>query len=266
MSDFIDSKFRLPNIPQQSFPQKIKLLKNNVTLQFLASSDTGKFYQISFLLNITPSTLEKNPSIPINPSTVDMEFLKKAILDNILLKDKRYLILKNYDTRKVIFNFNHELWLKEAVREESSVSKYTRFAKDFRLKVKVPLVVMMDPMRNFFGDFIIRKFIEYMESKRVESKWFKHLLPDEIRKRARYRVRGMFDWNYDFTWNVITATLKPLYAMALIYATGMMIKKIKMNDLRNANNQQLFVAKVKDNVSKFNYGKFDKYSKKRGFI
>ncbi len=266
MPDFVVPQFRQPNIPIITPPQKVKLVKNDVSLQFLMSKDTGKTYRIIYLLNIIPNRLERDPSIPLSPATVDMVSLKNAILDNVKPYDKMYMTLVAYDTRRAIFDFEHEKWFKDSVTDSGTVTKVTRFAREFRMKKAVPSMIMFDIMRTYFEPFIIRKFKEYMESGNKGAKWFKHLLPEVARSRMRSNIRNMFDWEYNFQWNLITATLKPLYIMAIIYATGALVKTLRKEHLKNANTQKLFATKVYSNLKQFDYGKFDKYSKKKGFI
>ena len=83
MPDFIAPQFKQSNIPIYKASQKIKLTKNEVSLQFLMSRDIGKVYQITYLLNIIPNRLERNPSIPLSPANVEMTSLKNAIMANV---------------------------------------------------------------------------------------------------------------------------------------------------------------------------------------
>jgi hypothetical protein len=252
--------------PSFKAPQKIKLSKNEVTLQFLIAKETGGLYRVTYLLNIIPKNIEKYPSRIISPATVDMTSLKNAIMANVSAFDKNYMMLDNYDTRRVIFHFDHNKWLRDSVNDSIVRTKITQFARVFRMKKTVPSMIMYDPMRTYFANFIVRKFKDYMEIGNKGARWFKHLLPDTARSKMRGRIRNMFDWEYDFQWNTITATLKPIYIMAIIYAVGAMTKQLRKEQLKNVNNQKLFATRVYSNLKQFDYGKFDKYSKRKGFI
>jgi len=265
MPNFINPVFRQPNIPQPIF-KKIVLKKSDISKQFLLSSDMGRYYKVVFLLNIVSPIRERDPSKPLTPTTVDMKSLGKALVDGLNRIDKKYMKLYNYDTRRAEFRFDYEAWIKDSVSENSSITKLTRFARVFKMKVSIPDMILNDPMRDFFGKFIIRKFKEYMVTKNKENAYFKYLLPDVLRSKMRGKIRTMFDWEYDFTYNTITAVLKTIYIMAIIYAVGQMTKRINSNDVKNTRNQQLFTDRVKHNISKFDYGKFDKYSKRKGFL
>jgi len=266
MPDFIRPQFRQPNILIHTPPKKIRLTKNEVNLQFLMAKDTGKVYTVTYLLNIIPNRLERDPSIPLTPANVDMTTLKNAIIANVRAFDKNYMILNTYDTRRVIFHFDHVKWLRESVSDSNTITKVTRFARVFRMRKVVPSMIMYDPLRTYFEPFMLRKFKEYMEQGNKGARWFKHLLPDTVRSRMRGRIRNMFDWEYDFQWNTVTATLKPIYILAIIYAVGAMAKKLREPDVKNAHQQKLFATKVYSNLKQFDYGKFDKYSKRKGFI
>jgi len=266
MASFIRPQLLTPNIPQKQPPKKVVLRNGDVSLQFVLARDTGRNYIVVYLVNIIPNVRERDPSRPLQASSVDMNSLKKALESKIRSQDKRYIEIRDFSTRRATFVFKHDVWLKDAITDTSSRTTLTRFARDFRFKRQVPLMILADPVRLPFGNFIIRKFKEFMERNNKESKWFKHLLPESQRSRFRGRVRNMFDWQYDFTWNTITATLKSIYILALMYATGVMIKKMTVSDMRSPTNQRMFAMKVKQNLKQFNYGKFDRYSKKKGFI
>jgi hypothetical protein len=266
MPEFVAPQFRQPNIPIRTPPQKVRLTKNEVSLQFLMARDIGKTYRITYLLNIIPNRLERNPSIPLSPANVDMAALKNAIMNNVKAHDKMYMTLVNYDTRKAIFDFEHEKWLRDSVTDSGTTTKVTRFAREFRMKRPVPSMIMFDPMRTYFAPFILRKFKEFMDKGNKGAKWFKHLLPDAARSRMRSNIRNMFDWEYNFQWNMVTAALKPLYIMAIIYAVGALTRQLRKEHLKSVNTQKMFATRVYSNLKQFDYGKFDKYSKRKGFV
>jgi hypothetical protein len=266
MPSFLNPQLLSPNIPQRQPPKKVVLRNSDVSLQFVLARDTGRNYIIVYLLNIIPNMAQRDPSKILQASNMDMNSLKKAIESKIITRDKKYISIRDFTTRRVTFVFNHNEWLRDAVTDTSSRTTLTRFARDFRLKKQVPLIIMADPMRMPFGNFIIRKFKEYMESKNKEATWFRYLLPESQRSRFRGRVRNMFDWTYDFTWNTITATLKSIYILALMYATGVMVRRMTASDMRSPTNQRMFATKVKQNLKQFDYGKFDRYSRRKGFI
>jgi hypothetical protein len=206
---------------------------------------------------------EKNPSIPLNTNTINMSSLKNSIISNLKPFDRKYMILKDFSVRKATFVFDHKKWLKDSIYDGYSTTRLTRFARVFRLKKKVPFCIKID---SYFEKFLIRKFKNYMEDKHKEGKWFKHLFPDTARTRLRGRIRSMFNWEYDPIWNTVTATLKPLYVLAIMYATGVMVNKIRKGDLSSPYKEKLFATKVYSNLKKFDYGKFDKYSRRKGYI
>jgi hypothetical protein len=264
MSDFIRPEFRTPNIPQYSPPTKIEIRKQDLSLDFLLAREVGKNYKIEYIVNIIPSVRERDPSIPLNPLTVDMGSLKKAIIQNIDYYDRKYLDLVNFDTRKAVFYVN-ETFFKNAFTNINPATSFSSFRRDFRLKTRLPRVIVYDPIKGF-DDFLLKKFFEYMEKKRKENTWFKHLLPEQLRRKYRSKIRNMFEWDYDPIYNKISARLKTIYILAIIYATGSMLKKIRPNDTITYNDKKLFVDKVKSNLNKFDETKYKKYIMKRGFI
>jgi len=237
---------------------RIKVSKNDVNLTFLLTRDTGKTYRIVYVVGILTKEQRYNPTLVLSPSKIDMISLKKAILANMFYSDLKYMELIKFTHKAAEFDFNVEKWLKDATANIRPKTEFSRFSKVFRFKAKVPMMVLTT---NSFGfnNFIIRKFKEYMDSKQKAAKWFKYLIPNELRKKVRSRVSNMFEYNYDIQWNSLTLTLKTIYIFALIYAIGLVAKKMTKSDISGEHKQKKFAKSVKANIAKFDRKKWEKF-------
>jgi hypothetical protein len=264
MSDFMSPVFRQANITQQKIPAKIKVRKEDVNLTFILARPANNVYKIEYMVSVIPSSKELNQFEPLRFSTVDLPSLKDSIINNIDPYDRKYLVLDTFDTRKAVFHVNEKFFIDAFSNIQPSIT-ISSFKKDFKLKVQLPKVIVYDPIKSF-DSFLMKKFIEFIEKNRKEPVWFKHLIPKELRKNLRYKFRNMFDWEYDSSYNKITATLKTIYILAIIYATGSMLKKIKKHDIMIKQNDKKFSQKVKDNLVQFDSKKFDEYVRRKGFL
>ena len=252
---------------QNTLPQrqvKIVLRKQDVKISFLLARPVGGKYKIEYIVTIIPSVREKNPSVLLNPLTVDMNSLKQAIIQNLDSYDRGYLEIGEFDTAKAIF-YVSERYYADMFRSITVSTTFSSFRRDFKFGKRLLRVIAYDPIHSF-DDFLLKKFLEYMKKNHKDALWFKLLLPEQMRKRYRGRTRILFDWNYDPTLHKITATLKTIYIIAIIYATGSMLKKMNNNATLSYSDQKLFSDKVKGNLKKFDSKKFEKYVRRRGFI
>ena len=266
MSNFIYPQLRLPNIPQQRFPAKINLLKKDVYLQFLLANDVGKTLKVVFLININTTQQQRDPSFILKSSMIDKNSFKRSIMANISAFDKRFMTLQSFDTMRAIFTLDTTSYLRAAASTVKPLTRIEAFKREFQLKERVPDMIKMDPMGGVWDNFIVRKFKEYMEESRKEIAWFKTLIPDVARRKMRMKIRTMFDWTYDYTTNKVIATMKPIYALAVIYAVGAMTKRLTKNDFFSINRQDVFAKKVTGNIKRFDSIRYDKYVKKKGFF
>jgi hypothetical protein len=273
MSDFFKRGFQTQTTPIAS-TAKIKIVKNDVSMQFLLAKDIGRTYKVEFIITLYPIGLSKNPNIVINPSTINMLSLRQAILEKIDAYDRKYMILKTFDHRKAVFELDSEKWFYNNFNNATVRTELSHFSRSIYLKERIPLMIRMDPMMNLsFDKFLIRNFQEFMESKKKEATYFKYLIPESLRKKFRTGIREMFDWTYDSTTGKILATLKTIYIIAILYGIGYIGNKIKKEDAKNieselkdGDKQSLFAVEVKKNLKQFDYAKFERYSKRRSFF
>ena len=248
----------------QNLPSKVKIRKQDIFLQFLLARDLGNTYKVSFLLTLNPKEKIQNPELLLTPRNVDMVSLKNAILQSIQPYDRKYMILKNYDTKKAEFILDTKKWINDAMSTIRPITTLHKFSRVFRLKTQPPRMILYDPMSAMFGKFVLRQFNNYMIQRAKYNTWFKSFLPDNLRRNIRAKVRNMFDWEYDMQWNSVTAKLKNIYVLALLFSIGYGAKKISDYEIKRK--EKDFAQRVKQNIRTFDMKKFEKYVKRKGFI
>jgi hypothetical protein len=239
--NFISPVFTLPNI--QQFPQlnqKIKLTKNDITIQFVLSRVTQQGYKIRFTVSLHP-TKQIFSGIQIRASQIDMVSLHDAILNNIDPFDKKYVTLKEFDTMKCEFFFNFDAWFKDATNGVSPRTYLSNFNQEYKLKIQPPKMILFDIMRSMFFDYITKQFKEFIVKKNHDKKWFGSLLPKEFQKKTNVRLANMFDYQYDYMNNRFLISLKTIYILGASLLIGTGIKEIKKQNFstrveKNANN------------------------------
>jgi len=231
MNSFISSKFLVANIPQEITKQKIKIQKNDINLQFLLANDIGKTYRLLFIVIINYSTLMKDYSLQPSVSDIDLISLKTAILENIDPYDRKYMILSKFTTVEAEFLFDVEKWLTDATRGIQPRTFLTKFAKEFRLKVAPPKMIMFDELRNIWCKFIARKFREWAERHNRYNLFFKLLVPEFLRKKMKNKINDMFTWEYDVQWNRMIVKMKSFWIVAILFGFGAMIVKAQKHEV-----------------------------------
>ena len=263
MANFINPVFLNPNIPQKRFNEKLKLTKGEVKISFLLAAPTNGTYKVVFIVNVYPKGRMKDPSIIVSPRNLDMQSLRNAIIANIKEYDKQYMILKEFDHRKAIFHLDGKKWFKDTTQNLTPRVHFSKFDRSFKLKKAPPRMIMMDFGRDQFGKFVVKNFKNWLEDSRKEANYFRYLMPESMRNKMRGKIRDMFDWNYDIQLNTITARLKPVWIIALLYATGEAVKQMNINQVKNKSKKELFATKVKKNIKKFDRQKWIDFTKQK---
>ena len=258
-------QFLQQNLAPPQYQEKMTVYSKDISLDRLLSKDTGPHFEVHYAVAIMQRGNQIDPSKPITPSTVNMDSLRTALLGKIREQDRKYMVLYRFDTRKCIFRFNYVKWLNDATRGMAPRTNVSRFKRDFSFKVAPPPMLLTDFVSIPIEKFILKKFMDWMESSRKEAKYFKYLIPPNFRQNLRSKFRNMFEWEYNKQWNQVTATLKPVYVLALLYATGQAVKSmkdLKKSDVKSSN-ERLFADKVKKNINSFDRNKWEKFIKKR---
>lgn len=123
-------------------------------------------------------------------------------------------------------------------------------------------MILQNQVMGYFEKFLTRHFKDYMEKKRKPAKWFKYLIPEELRKKTRTKVSNMFEYNYDMQWNTMTLHLKTIYIMALLFAIGSITYHASKTKVQGSQ-QMKFAKNVRANIPKFNLRKFEKFVRTR---
>lgn len=235
---------------------KIVIRRQDLSLRFLLARDLTHTYKVVYLITINSPQMALTPEKKLSPANIDMNSLKKSILDCIDVYDKKYMILHLFDDKKAEFYFETDKWLKDTLVGVKADNRIMEFSRIILFKKRPPNMIMFDPARQQFEKYVIRKFNEYMEKNHKEATWFSSLFPDTLRSKIRQKLRTMFDWQYDLTWNKLTATLKPMFIFAALYATKEIISKMKTADKNSK--QEAFETRVKKNLPIFDTNELKK--------
>lgn len=265
MAEFIAPELKKQTLSGEQYKSKLQLRKNEVTLNFLETKDSNGTFRINYIVQVNPKGRRLDPQVKMSPSVLDMQSLREAILSNIPPFDRKYMILRKFDDKKAFFDFNHEKWLKDATKGMKGKNYYSKFDREFKFKIQPPKAVSKDRLTIKFEKFITRKFLDWLENKKTKQKdFFKFLIPKKEQRKIRTKIINMFDWHYDSQWNRMVASLKSIYIIALIYATGSMIKKLSRRNI-NKSQKKLFSDRVKSNIKDFDRKRWEEFTKKKFF-
>lgn len=173
----------------------------------------------------------------------DQNILKKKLLAFIKESDRKYIILKSFDTNKSTFEFDIEKWLDDAFVHTSGVLHLTKFDKRYRLKVMPPFMVRAYGARIEFTKYVATYFKDYCKRHPQLRKTVFSIVTDKVEKTLKINHLNMFDYEYDFMSNNIIVRLKSVYVMSII-ALAM---EISNNDKSKVN----FNTSVKQNLRMF---------------
>jgi hypothetical protein len=251
---FLNKAYSIIKEPEIS--NDIDIKDKNVNLSFLMTQKRRNGFYIIYIINLFTNDLPLDGKI--RSSDIDLRKLKRIILNKIGTRDSKYLKINTLTPSKVEFEFNIDRWMLDATRGIRPVIHFSTFDRQFKLKEKLPKVIMFNNPSLDLNEFVVSKFKDYLDKHKSKTKsYFKFLFPNLSRK-MKDRIKNMFDWQYDNIENNVIARLKPIYVMALVYAAGELTKKeTKLSD----NKRKYFETKVKKNITKVNRQKFDDYVK-----
>jgi len=238
--------------------QKYNLKKNDITLQFVLARPTGNTYKIRYLISIHPVAFTSQMQ-QIRASQINMVSLHDAIIDSIDAYDRKYMVLKYFDTLKCEFEMNFEKWFNDAVEGISPRTYLSRFDQEYRLKIQPPKMIMFDSLRTQFFDFLAVKFKEHLVKKNKDTLWMGKLLPKDFQKSVNVRLANLFDYEYDYQMNRMIVRLKTVYVIGVAYAVGMAVDEIK----KSKQDKMKFSERVEKNASNFSKDKWKEFTKKR---
>lgn len=245
--------------------KKIKLRPQDINLSLLLTNETMEGYKIVFIVAINSKSALSDPSKIISPSNVDKISLRDAILANIAPLDKKYMILKDFDTVKATFYFDVDRWIKDTMAQVNPVVKFSQFSKTFKFRIPLPPMIMKDAVRLALPKFLIKKFKKYIANNSNSVKWFRHLFPKGIRMTVSEALPERFDYNYDYQTNSITLNLKSFWISALLYALTQFSKimKERKDQKKFSNPGNFFAVKVKNYMMDYDPGSLKDFLSKR---
>jgi hypothetical protein len=115
-------------------------------------------------------------------------------------------------------------------------------------------MILFDPMRSMFFDFIVKEFKNYLVKKNKDKKFLGPLLPKDWQKKLNIKLLNMFDYSYDYMNNRFIVQLKTMYILGTAMLVGIGIKEIK---------KQKFSERVEKNSTNFNKTDWKEFTKKK---
>lgn len=246
-SQFYNQKIEAQNIPSFGQPvEKIKLVKNNIKLQFYYAGQNQYGYKCAFIVHII--TPQYNPMFTqIRASTIDMNSLKQAILDNVDPYDRKYMMLNNFSTNKAEFYFNWEKWVADAMRGVEPKKYNSIFSRSIKMGAPTPRMILSDSIRSGFVKFIQKRLKDYFLRRKLAKRFLIPILPKDILDKIRMSVYNIYDYEYDIQYNTLFIKLKSEFVIAATLLLGKTIKDLKKQKV-DFNNPDFFTASVKNNL------------------
>jgi hypothetical protein len=233
-----DTSKKLPFKPfklKEGFEEKEKITKDDITLEYFSSRNTDDNYKVVFEVNIKREI--SNP---------DQASLRNAIKDKLKYLDKKYMVLKEFNSKRATFHFDDDLWMEDATKDITPETIFSEFSKVFNFKVELPDMVKKD--ETDFQDFIIRRFKKYLYSTSVIRKWFRQFFPKGIRNAISNALPERFIYKYSYENNSMTMKLRTFWILALTYGVGEALKyRKKVQKVENT--EVFFFDKVRENMS-----------------
>ena len=210
-------------------PKEKKLTKKDISLQFLLADDKRSTYKVTQVI------------IGADYGT-DKRDLRKAILGNISAHDRKYMKLRNFTNKKAFFELDTKKWLSDSTRGIRPTTRLASFSRSYRLKVRVPDMIVKDILAEIFTKFLLRHFKVWIKTKDSRE------IIKKFKLRVRSRLPSMFDYTYDYQWNTVTITLKFVYRGILLLG----LRKAFTNRYNNRRPVFNFSRAVGRNMASFN--------------
>ena len=237
--------------------EKQKISPSQVNMQFLLARPVGKTYRVVQSLMITNNKIF-DPR-PLQFRNVNKKSLYDSIISKVAPYDRPYMKLVNFTTTRATFDFDWNKWIRDAVANVKPNNRISKFEQRFKFKKQVPRMISFSNVRLNFGEFIVRKFKEYMSKNRKDRVWFDRFLPREFAGKIRTKLSTMFNYEYDWQQNEVVAKLKDVYIMGILFALGNEIAKDRSKPYVKID----FEKSVKRKARNFDRNKWESFIKKR---
>lgn len=220
----------------------------DVMLTFINAKVSNGKYSFLFMNSLISKDIVGNG---IRASKVDMRKLQSKIMSKVDTKDLKYIKLREFSTSRVVFVFDIDSWLDDALRNSIGRVYLSKYDKEFRLKIQPPTMVRYYGIRVEFSRYVASYFKEYARKKPQQRNTLFSIIPKSYENIIKTHVANMFDYEYDFQSNRIIVRLKTIYLTGLIFASFALTEK-------NLSVRQKFEDMVNKNLSTFSSGKINK--------
>ena len=159
---------------------------------------------------------------------LDMNSLRKAVMDQIKESDRKYIDIYYIDTQKVEFIVK-EKWFEDAMKNISLFKKISIFKKDFRLKTEPPFMVKTTCVNTKeWNDLVIGKLKKYITNNNLKNYFSILTLAKKLLSFSTYF--DMFDWSYSSTYNVVEGSMKAKWVALIVFGATKIIQKDNYGD------------------------------------
>lgn len=225
-----------------------KEIDYDVMLTFVNAKVSNGKYSFLFMNSLISKDITGNG---VRASQIDMRKLQSKIMGKVDIKDLKYIKLREFSTSRVVFVFDIDSWLDDALRNSVGRVYLSKYDKEFRLKIQPPAMVRYYGIRVEFSRYVANYFKEYARKKPQQRNTLFSIIPKSYENIIKTHVSNMFDYEYDFQSNRIIVRLKTIYLTGLIFASFALTEK-------NLNIRQKFEDMVNKNLSTFSSGKISK--------
>lgn len=221
-------RLSLYSIKPQNDP-KCKVEKRDISLTFLYYKKTRDSISLSYAITIFKYR-DMNGQIltELGKKDVDMNSLRKAVMDQLIEADRKYFDINSIDTRKVEFVLK-EKWFEDAMKNITLFKQISIFKKDFRLKTAPPLLIRTTCVNTkSWNDIIVSKVKKYI----TDTSLKKHFTILSVAKRllSFSTYFDMFDWSYSSVYNVLEGSMKAKWVALVLFGASKIIQKDKYGD------------------------------------
>jgi hypothetical protein len=221
--------------------QKTKLSRSDITLEFVFAREVEDDFKLDYIIHLRTS---------IPASQIDNVSLRNAIKESMQPIDIKYMILKSFNTGRVTFFFDHELWMRDATKGIKPVTKFTNFSRTFKFKVDLPDMLLEDVTKVDLTHFLVKIFKKYLLTAKDSMKWFKRLFSKGLRNAISESLPARFRYAYDYQDNSMTMHLRPFWIMALLYGVGEALKYRERMKVEDIDFESLVKKLVEDHLEK----------------
>lgn len=177
-----------------------------------------------------------------NTISVDSDVLKRKLESWIRPEDRKYIKLVSWNTQYSVFAFDADIWLEEALKNSVNVVSYTTFSKSYRLSKQLPYMIRVYGLGMTYEKYIAEAFKRKLRKNTKTREDIFSMITSITNKVLTLDKLNIFEYNYVYSSNSVTVSLKPLFMGSVLAATAQCLKnKDKKKDINFDKTVGLFI-------------------------